>query len=110
LLAHFASKNGMDIKGVSQKLIEKFYENDLLKKPTDFYQLWQKKENLLKIEGLKEKSVSNILTAIENSKQRPLVNLLTALGIPLLSSVKAKKLTEFYPNLNSFLSGIKNNE
>lgn len=82
----------------------------MLKKPTDFYQLWQKKEELLKLAGFKEKTVVNILTSIENSTKKPLNNLLTALGIPLLSSVKAEKLSNFYPDLTSFCNGIKSNE
>jgi len=53
--------------------------------------------------------VVNFLNSIENSKQKPLTNLLTALGIPLLSSVKAKKLTNFYPTLNSLLTVLENN-
>jgi NAD-dependent DNA ligase len=51
-----------------------------------------------------------MLFAIENSKKKPFSNLLTALGIPLLSSVKAKKLTNFYPNLTSLFTGIEKNE
>jgi NAD-dependent DNA ligase len=63
---------------------------------------------LLKLEGFKEKTVSNILTSIEESKKKSFSNLLTALGIPLLSSVKAQKLTKFYPDLTSFIIAIKN--
>nr|CAG8552317.1 8846_t:CDS:2 [Entrophospora candida] len=72
-----------DIKGLSQKNIEKIYQNNLIKKPIDFYQLDQKREELLKLE---------------------------ALGIPLLSSVKAKKLSIFYPNLASIRIIIENDE
>jgi len=50
------------------------------------------------------------LNSIESSKKKPFSNLLTALGIPLLSSVKAQKLTSFYPNLTSFLTIIENKE
>ena len=81
----------------------------MLKKLTDFYQLTQKKSELLKLEGLQEKSVDNFLTSIENSKKKPFANLLTALGIPLLSSVKAKKLTDFYSTLTNLLTAIENN-
>ena len=109
-MAHFASKIGVDIKGVSRKIITKLFENGLLKNPSDFYQLSQKKEQLLKLDGLEQKSVENILTAIENSCQKPLSNLLTALGIPLLSSVKARKLTNFYPSLTIFLFAIESQE
>jgi len=54
--------------------------------------------------------VNNILSSIENSKKKPLANLLMALGIPLLSSVKARKLTNFYPDLTGFLATVKNEE
>ncbi|MCE8163070.1 MAG: NAD-dependent DNA ligase LigA [Candidatus Moeniiplasma glomeromycotorum] len=109
-LAHFATKNGVDIKGVSRKIITKLFGNNLLKSPSDFYNLNQKKAELLKLDGLEAKSVENILTAIENSKKKPFANLLTALGIPLLSSVKAQKLTKFYPDLTIFLTAVENEE
>lgn len=110
LLTHFASKSGLDIKGLSQKNIEKLYQNNFIKKPIDFYQLVQKKEELLKLEGFQKKSIDNILTSIENSKKKPLTNLLIALGIPLLSSVKAKKISIFYPNLVSIRTIIEKDE
>jgi len=50
------------------------------------------------------------LSSIENSKKKPLTNLLTALGIPLLSSVKAKKLSIFCPDLASIRAIIENDE
>jgi DNA ligase (NAD+) len=109
-LAHFASKTGVDIKGISKKNIEKFYENNLLKIPSDFYYLAQKREEIEKLAGFQKKSVDNILSSIENSRKKPLANLLTALGIPLLSSVKAKKIATFYSNLTSFLTAIEGNE
>ncbi|MCE8159292.1 MAG: NAD-dependent DNA ligase LigA [Candidatus Moeniiplasma glomeromycotorum] len=109
-LAHFASKTGVDIKGVSRKIIAKLFENNLLKSPGGFYQLNQKKEELLRLAGLEQKSVENMLSAIENSKQKPLANLLTALGIPLLSSVKTQKLIKFYPSLSSILAAVEKQE
>ncbi|KLL01564.1 MAG: NAD-dependent DNA ligase LigA [Mycoplasmataceae bacterium RC_NB112A] len=109
-LVHFTNKPGMDIKGISQKIIAKLFANNLLKKPTDFYQLAQKREQLLKLDGLEQKSVENMLKAIESSKKKPFANLLTALGIPLLSSVKSKKLTKFYSSLIDFLKAAENQE
>ena len=73
-------------------------------------QIGIEEKELLKLEGVKKKSVSNILNSIENSKKKPFANLLTALGIPLLSSVKAQKLTNFYPDLTSFLAAVKKEE
>ncbi|CAG8614221.1 8823_t:CDS:10 [Ambispora leptoticha] len=109
-LTHFASKNGLDIKGVSQKIIQKLYENNLLNRPTDFYQLYQKEKELLKLEGCKKKSVNNILNSIEESKKKSFPCLLTALGIPLFSSVKSQKLANFYPTLTSLLAAIEDEE
>lgn len=109
-LTHFASKIGLDIKGVSQKVITKLYQHNLLKKPTDFFQLKEKERELLQLGGVKKKSVDNILRSVENSKKKSLANLLTALGIPLLGLVKAQKLTNFYPDLTSLRTGIENKE
>ena len=100
----------VSFRNESLKNIAKLYKNNLLKSPLDFYQLHYKKEQLLKLEGFQEKTVNNILNSIENSKKKPFANLLSALGIPLLSSVKTKKLTIFYPNLTNFLAAIENNE
>ncbi|CAJ0748324.1 1082_t:CDS:2, partial [Entrophospora sp. SA101] len=109
-LALFASKQGMDIKGVSEAIIRKLYQVNLLKTPADFYYLEQKKKELLKVEGLQRKSVNNLLDSIEQSKKKPFFCLITALGVPLLGSVKAHKLTSLYPNLVSFIQAVEKNE
>jgi len=63
-LNHFASKSGLDMKGISQKIIQKLCEKNLLNRITDFYQLYQKEKELLKLEGFKKKAVNNMLTSI----------------------------------------------
>ena len=100
----------MDIKGVSESIIRKLYQVGLLKTPANFYYLEQKKNELLKIDGLQRKSVNNLLNSIEQSKKKPFPCLITALGIPLLGSVKARKLTEIHSTLSSFLQAIEKNE
>ncbi|RHZ36779.1 NAD-dependent DNA ligase LigA [endosymbiont GvMRE of Glomus versiforme] len=109
-LTLFVSKQGMDIKGVSEAIIRKLYQVNVLKTPIDFYLLEQKKSKLLKIEGLQKKSVNNLLNNIEQSKKKPFFCLITALGIPLLGGVKARKLTSIYPNPSSLLQAIEKNE
>lgn len=106
-LTLFSSKSGMDIKGISEAVIRKLYQAGLLKNPVEFYQLEQKKKNLLKIEGLQRKSVNNLLSSVEKSKKMPFFCLMTALGIPLLGKVKARKLVELYPDLVSFIQVIE---
>jgi DNA ligase (NAD+) len=100
----------MDIKGVSEMLIRKLYQANLLKTPADFYYLEPKKKELLKIEGLQRKSVNNLLNSIEKSKKKPFFCLITGLGIPLLGSVKARKLADLYPNLISFIQAVEENK
>lgn len=100
----------MDIKGISEVVIRKLYQANLLKTPVDFYYLEPRKKELLKIEGLQRKSVNNLFHSIEQSKNMPFFCLITALGIPLLGKVKARKLTEFYPDLINFIQAIEENK
>ena len=100
----------MDIKGISEAVIRKIYQTNLLKSPVDFYHLEPKKKELLKIEGLQRKSVNNLLNSIERSKRKPFFCLITALGVPLLGKIKARKLVEFYPDLASFIQTIEKKE
>ena len=100
----------MDIKGISEAVIRKIYQASLLKSPVDFYYLELKKKELSKIEGLQRKSVNNLLNSVEKSKRKPFFCLITALGVPLLGKVKARKLVELYPDLVSFIQTIEEKE
>jgi len=100
----------MDIKGISEAVIRKIYQASLLKSPVDFYYLELKKKELSKIEGLQRKSVNNLLNSVEKSKRKPFFCLITALGVPLLGKVKARKLVELYPDLASFIQTIEEKE
>jgi DNA ligase (NAD+) len=82
----------------------------LLKNPDDFFELKKKEEELLKMKGIKKKKIDNIFNAIENSKKKPLANLLNALGIPLLGLVKAQKLITFYTSLSEILKKLEKDE
>ena len=97
----------MDIKGISEVVIRKLYQANLLRTPADFYYLKKKKKELLKIEGLQRKSVNNLLNNVEKTKKKPFFRLITGLGIPLLGNFKARKLTDLYPNLVSFIQAIE---
>jgi DNA ligase (NAD+) len=80
-LRHFASRGAMDIVGLGDEWIEGFFEKDWLTSPADFYALKQHKDELEQLEGLGEKSVTKMLTAIENSKQQSAARLLFGFGI-----------------------------
>ncbi len=78
-IKHFVSRQAMDIDGLGSAIIEQMVEKKLIKDFADLYYLT--KEDLIKLERMADKSSDNIIKAIEDSKQRPLSNLIYALGI-----------------------------
>ncbi|MCX8021725.1 MAG: NAD-dependent DNA ligase LigA [Syntrophorhabdaceae bacterium] len=78
-IEHFASKRAMDIEGLGEKLIEQLVDRGLIRDVSDLYYL--KKEDLLSLERIADKSAQNILDAIEKSKRRSLARFIYALGI-----------------------------
>lgn len=89
-IIHFASKDAMDIRNLGESNISKFYELGLLKDIPGIYNIeW---DEILKLEGFKEKSVNNLRTAVENSKQKPLNRVIFGLGIRYVGETTAKTL------------------
>lgn len=89
-MIHFASKNAMDIRNLGESNIRKFYELGLLKDIPGIYNIdWQQ---VLALEGFKEKSVNNLKKAIESSKQQPLNRVIFGLGIRYVGETTAKTL------------------
>ena len=89
---HFASRGAMDIRGLGEQWIETFVEAGLLKTLPDIYRMRDRLEEVKKIEGLGEKSISNLLTAIENSKTQTPERFLFGLGIELIGETTAEQL------------------
>lgn len=89
-LMHFSSKDAMDIRGLGAAIIEKFYTLGLLRSIPQIYQLDY--EAIGKLEGFGAKSITNLQTAIENSKTQPLPRLIFALGIRYIGETMAKTL------------------
>lgn len=89
-IIHFASKDAMDIKGLSEATVKKFYKIGLIKSIPDIYRL---NFSIIKqIQGFGEKSVNNLKQAIEESKNRPLHRLIYGLGIRYVGETTAKTL------------------
>jgi len=78
-LIHFASRNAMNIDGLGEKIINQLFENNLIHRIADLYHL--DREELLQLDRMGEKSVDNLLHAIENSKENSLERLIFGLGI-----------------------------
>ena len=89
-LIHFASKDAMDIRGLGTAIIEKFYTLGLLTSIPQIYQLDY--AAIGQLEGFGKKSIDNLKTAIDNSKNQPLHRLIYALGIRYVGETMAKTL------------------
>ena len=103
-LIHFVSRDAMNIEGFGESIIEDFYNMGYLKNISDFYTLYNKKEELMELEGFGEKSINNLLESIENSKQNSLERLLFALGIRYVGSKTAKILSNHYKNIDNLIN------
>ena len=93
-IVHFASKRGMDIEGLGDKIVNQLVERGLVKDVGDLYSLT--KDDLLKLDRLADKSAANLFTAIERSKQTTLPRLLYALGIRHVGEHVAEILARVY--------------
>lgn len=89
-LIHFVSRNAMNIDGLGEKVIIQLFQNKLIHTMADLYRL--NRDELLQLERMGEKSVSNLLDAIETSKENSLERLLFGLGIRFIGEKAAKTL------------------
>lgn len=105
-LDHFCGKKGMDIKGLSKATLEKLINWGWVNKITDIYSLNKYKKEWIDKEGFGEKSVTNILQAIENSKICKLENFISALGIPLIGKTVAKEIVKYFATWDDFISAV----
>lgn len=103
-IAHFASRGAMDIEGLGEALIDLFVDMNYLKTYDEIYDLKNHRNELVKIERLGEKSIDNLLTAIEESKKQPFSKVLFALGIRYVGAGAAKKLTDHFNTIDALAS------
>ena len=92
---HFVSSIG--VKGVSEKIVRKLIDSALVKKLSDFFKL--KKEEVITLEGFKEKSAKNLVLAFEENKTIPLAKFLFALNLKRGGEVKCEELSEKFKTL-----------
>lgn len=97
-IKHFVSRGAMDIEGVGEKLCQTLFEKGLVKDAADLYYL--NRSQLLDIERMGDKSVSNIINSIEGSKDRPLARVIFALGIPHIGGETADLLVEHFGSVD----------
>src|SRR5215470_14516314 len=99
-IIHFVSKDAMDIRGLGEANVRKFYELGFLKDVPGIYKLDFKK--IGELEGFGQKSIDNLQTAIENSKKQPLHRLIFGLGIRFIGETSAKTLAHAVDHLLDF--------
>ena len=98
---HFVSRPAMNIDGLGDRLMEDLYNFKFISTIPDIYRLSSKKDDLTKLEGYGEKSVTNLLNAIEESKSNSLERLLFGLGIKNVGKEKAKILAKTYKTIDN---------
>lgn len=96
-LKHFVSRKAMDVDGLGGKLIEQLVTRDRLKTPADIYSLTQ--EELADLDRMGEKSASNLVAAIERSKETTLARFLYSLGIREVGDATAANVAMYFGNL-----------
>lgn len=100
-IEHFCSKDAMNIEGLSEKTIIRMHDEGLLASVVDLYKLHV--EDLIELEGIKQKKADNILQAIEKSKHVDLAKFIFSLGIANIGKKAAGQLADKYKTLDNLL-------
>ncbi len=103
-IAHFTERNAMNIDGLGEKRVEAFLNEGLLTSFEDIYKLFNRKDDILKMEKFGEKSYDNLIEAIENSKKNSLERLINGLGIRQVGEKAAKVLAAYFKNMDAFMN------
>ena len=106
-LIHFVSRDAMNAEGLGDRVIEDFYNLHYIRKISDIYLLSKYKKDIMELEGYGEKSVNNMLTAIENTKSNSLEKLLFGLGIRQVGAKTAKILAKHFKTIDNLISASK---
>ena len=103
-LIHFASRDAMNIDGLGERIIEDFFNFGFISKISDIYKLENHRKDLITLEGYGNKSVANLLDAIDASKNNSLERLIFGLGIKHVGSKTAKVLARKYKTLDGLMN------
>lgn len=106
-LIHFVSRDAMNADGLGESIIEDLYNLKYIRTISDIYDLSKYKKSIMELEGYGEKSVNNMLEAIENTKKNSLEKLLFGLGIRQVGSKTAKILAKHYLNIDNLINTTK---
>jgi DNA ligase (NAD+) len=106
-IEHFISRKAMDIDGLGEETIDLLYNEGLIKNIADLYDL--RKDQLISLERMGDKSSSNIIKSIENSKNSPYQNVLFALGIRHVGETMAKNIAKEFRSIDELMAATEEN-
>jgi len=98
-LKHFVGRPALDIEGLGEKTIDEFFAKGWLESPADIFRLRRRREDILGLDGWKDKSVDNLLAAVENKRSPDAARLLFGLGIRHVGAVTARDLLKRFTTL-----------
>lgn len=98
-IEHFIQRKAMDLNSLGERTINQMYSLGLVKSPADLYDLT--KQDVLRLEGYKDKSVTNLLEGIERSKETAFESVLFAIGIRYVGKTVAEKLARYFKNIDN---------
>jgi len=98
-IEHFIQRKAMDIESLGERTIDQLHTLGLVKSPADLYHL--KREDVLRLEGFKDKSATNLLEGIQRSKETQFENVLFAIGIRYVGKTVAEKLARYFRTMDA---------
>lgn len=104
IIEHFSSRSAMNIEGLGEALVNILVDLGFLNNYADIYDLHLRRQELVLIERLGEKSIDNVLASIEKSKAQPFQKVLFAMGIRFVGAGVAKKLCEHFLTIDALIS------
>lgn len=104
-IEHFASRDAMDIEGLGEAVVDQLVSENMIKTYADLYDLT--KEQLIPLERMGEKSASNLISAIENSKKQSLDRVIYALGIRFVGKTVARDLANAFGSMDDLIASTE---
>ncbi|HYG20988.1 MAG TPA: NAD-dependent DNA ligase LigA [Ohtaekwangia sp.] len=104
-IEHFIQRKAMDIDSLGERTIDQLYRLGFVTSPADLYDL--KKEQVLQLDGFKDKSVKNLLAGIEKSKETPFESVLFAIGIRYVGKTVAEKLARYFKSIDALAAATQ---
>lgn len=108
--SHFVERNAMNIDGISEQTLEKLIDRGLIKTYTDLYHIDKYRDEIISMEGFKDKSYDNIMRSVEASRNTTLDRVVYGLGIAGIGPANAKLICRYYNEDPKVITGLTREE